>query len=304
MLTSERNASRGKLHEGLIGNFLSPEEDIYYTTRPGGLKELIIESNDPEYKHRWFIAKAAAKYAKERLPPITKVYWTSNPKDVSVLLGFEEHNPSDLVVLAESRFYGISVKLKHRRGLTNKGNKGAWETDRTFDIDTQKILEPYKQQLYDAATKHNITIPSKGMDAFLRECLILKTIDKKMKIAGYEKLANVVREKLKDYDGYAFAQLIREGIGHDRRPAFPVYELETIDRKNSLEHRFVDSYEETGRILEIHRPYLRLQENKGRTLNIIGKDDVLVCRINVNSRSSSILSPVQFRWFAWGKDCK
>lgn len=307
-LTSEKNATRGKLHEGLLGYYLENGiDDINnygFPERPDGNIERLIfhESENLEFTHRTIVAAEATNFIlTKHIPNIKKIYWTSNPNDVSVLLGYPERNPSDLVAILENdNKIGISVKLKHRNSLTNKANKGGKETDEMFDICTHDILSPYRMILYDEANSLGIKIPSK-FDSFLRNNEQLKHIDKKLKIEGYTKLADIIRSKLVNYDGKDFARLIRQGIGI-KKPSIPVYELITIDRKNSLEHTFVESYEESERILEIHIPYLKLKPTKGRSLTITGKDEVLICRIDVNSRSSSILSPIQFRWFAWGKE--
>lgn len=308
-LTSEKNATRGKLHEGLLGYYLENGidniEKYGFPERPTGkIERFVFYEDNLEFTHRTIVAASAANFIlTNHYNNIKKVYWTSNPNDVSVLIGKPTRNPSDLVALLDDgRKIGLSVKLKHSKGLINKANKGAKETDELFNINTQEILQPYKNVLYEAAKIENITIPSENRDSFLRNNSILKNIDKRMKVAGYEKLANVVRDVINKYNSDNISNMIKQGIGLRKDLDIPTYEMITTDRKNSLEHEFVDSYEESERILETHRQHLKLKQNVGRTLTIIGKDDVLICRININSRSSSILSPIQFRWFAWGKE--
>lgn len=309
-LKSEKNARKGKLHEILLGNYLEygiEQFDNYSVPkRPNGIREHYVFKEDETLKitHRKIVAASAANFISERLPKIHDVYWTSNKKDISVLLGFPEYNPSDLVVIQENGDkIGISVKLKESNGLTNLGNKGSDSVNKIFGIDTESVLKPYRTVLYEAAKCSGIEIPTKKRDNFIRENLVLKEISRRMKNAGYGELANIIRNKIKDYSNDDLALLIREGIGYDRKPAFPVYMIETIDKKNSLVHRFVDSYEETCRILYNQRPYLKLG-GKNRNLNILGKGGTILCKIEVNSRSSGILSNVQFRWWAWGKEYK
>lgn len=313
-LENKNNNNRGILYEVLINHFLQNSEYDIITIpkRPTAkddqrerLRSLLQSFPEPEIYRLKHLAYNAAQEVKHKFSnrKITDVWWTSNKNDVSQLLGKETHNASDLVIsLDEKDFIGISIKLSHSNKPSNKANLGSDSIKAIYGINIDSILNDHRSIVRNYANGLGIKLVGKDINELVRNTPSLKILDKHEHTAFYMSLKNMLMNKFNQTDQNGKAELIKQSIGHYNVPAFPVYELKTITTKKFTEHKFVDSIAESDYVLTRHLPYLTVySKNKSRNITIKGENNIPLLNIDVNSRSTSILSGLQCRFFAWNR---
>lgn len=315
MLESKNNNNRGVLYEILINHHLitnNENQEIHPPKRPDNIiltercNELLKQFTQDEFEHYKRLAKDASQVVKDHFShrKITDVWWTSNKNDVSKLTGKNINNASDLVIQLDGHeLIGISIKQLHSIKPPNKANLGAESINNIFNINVDNKLEYHRNIIRKYIKEKDIDIKEySSINELVRSHPELKNLDKKEKNEFYYWLKDQIVDCLNDHSNQEKCNLIKQALNYHEEPIFPVYELRSIITKNFTEHSFVDSHAESESLLKFHYLYLKIEsKDKSRCITIRGKNDVPLMNIDVNSRSTSILSGVQCRFFCWNR---